>query len=98
MPPIKRTSASTDEDDKPDLSDLGRLLSDDDAAASGPKAKKPRGAPSNPDGKSGAKAKGRPSTSAEYVQLFQRVEGLGKKAAFEGFPGRTKNQAYQAWR
>lgn len=100
MPPKKRTS-SLDFDDvlKPELSSG----SDKHAA---PSSKKPRGAPANADAHADAggakkfslKGKGRPWTSAEYVQLFQRVEELGKKAAFESFPGRTKNQAYQAWR
>ncbi|EJT50497.1 hypothetical protein A1Q1_00195 [Trichosporon asahii var. asahii CBS 2479] len=105
MPSKKRPSLSTDDDEKPDLSDSAHMTSSDEADPSfSPKAKKPRGAPASP-GKSDSKpdkfsqkGKGRPWTSAEYVQLFQRVEDLGKKAAFEGFPGRTKNQAYQAWR
>lgn len=109
MPPKKRT-LSPDEDEKPDLpSDSGsddHPSDNDDFKSSPSKTKKPRGrsasasasTSTNADRKPGTGKKGRPWTSAEYVELFQRVEEMGKKAAFESFPGRTKNQAYQAWR
>lgn len=80
------------------------FLDDDDDAVSALLTEKSRGAPAPPGkpntepDKNGQKGKGCPWTSAEYVQLFQRVEELGKKAAFEGFPGRTKNQASLARR
>lgn len=41
---------------------------------------------------------GRPWTGAEYAALFKLVNEVGKQEAFANFPGRTRNQAYQAWR
>lgn len=41
---------------------------------------------------------GRPWTGEEYASLFKLVCEVGRKEAFLTFPGRTRNQAYQAWR
>lgn len=91
---MKRSSPSSDGYDsetKPDVS----------PTPSPPPSKRARGPDKKPKVKAEGKAKangGRPWTGAEYAALFTRVTEVGKAEAFASFPGRTKNQAYQAWR
>lgn len=93
----------SDADSKPSPSDAERKpsISPSPVPSSPPRSKKRRTKSTSQDKKPKVKAghaPGRPWTGSEYAALFKLVNEVGKAEAFANFPGRTRNQAYQAWR
>lgn len=84
-------SVPSDEDSKPSISDA-------EFNPSPSPSKKRRVKPESKDKTKAGHAGGRFWTGDEYAALFKLVNDVGKQEAFNTFPGRTRNQAYQAWR
>lgn len=91
----RHPSVSPDEDCKPSTSDA-EFEPSPSPPPSPSKKRRVKGEPK--DKPKAGHAAGRPWTGAEYAALFKLVNEVGKQEAFNSFPGRTRNQAYQAWR